>query len=220
MQTTHSVIAKYRALPSMKAAATDPVAAAAAVVASSKSSSAKSGRNRSGGARKEEIVASSDPRPVLKAFAHFLKAEIQQYLELVIRLAISSGLDEVQDVLDWLCEKASLDPVGVAADEPFEPDQRQRKFGMFVKGLIFLGDLERYREMYSPERLGLVGSDRSSKRGGGKTGTASKANKSAAQPQPPVRYPIAAKFEEAREYYDAARRIQPENGAVAHCPMA
>jgi hypothetical protein len=218
MQTTHSVIAKYRALPELKSARSDPTgaaAAAAAVAASNKGSSSKRG-HRNGGGRKDDgaAAAANDPRPVLKKFANFLKDEIKQYLELVIRLAVSSGLTEVEDYLPQLSKEATIGPLSVAVDEPLEQDERQRKLGMFVKGLIFLGDLERYREMYSLARLGLASNTR---KRGGKQSAANKAAELLAEQQTPLLHD--GDFKKARVYYNMARLIQPENGAAARSPF-
>lgn len=209
MQTTHSVIAKYRALPEMKIALNDPAAAlAAAAAASTKSSSSRRAKGSGGGRKDDAAAAVSDPRPVLKEFASFLKGEIKQYKELVVRLAVSSGLTEVEDYLSLLHPGPDL--IRVATDEPLGPLERERKVGMFVKGLIFLGDLERYREMYSPTRLGLA--DVAPRKRERRSNTAAKAAELSAEQQ--VSLPHDAEFKDARQYYDTARLIQPENGTA------
>jgi len=67
-------------------------------------------------------------------------------------------------------------------------EEREKKLGLIYKGLICLGDLERYKEQYSEKARKEV---REGWRGNGEE-----------------------RFVKAKMFYEAARRIQPDNGEL------
>lgn len=235
MQTTHAVIARYRAHPALKAAmvptaAPAPAAGASVAPAPGTKSSSRGGKNRTSSSSAAAAAAGTpagagltqEQRALVKRFAQFLAAEIAQYQQLQVRLALSSGLTEVEGYLPWLSNGQFTGPLpALADDDPDRPptaQDRQRKLAMFVKGLIFLGDLERYREMYSPARpapagRAAKGEDGSGSGGGGRRTRHAPVGGAASTEALP-----GTKFEKAREYYDTARLVMPENGASPLTP--
>lgn len=207
MQTTHNIIAVYRSHPALKAALTN----AAFKMHTSTSAGGKSTEKGPAGLNQDQKV-------VVKKFQQFLATEVQNYQKMEVRLVKSFNLVEVEGYLPWLSAavgggegQTSVLPSSV---EP-PSDQRTKKLAVFVKGLIFLGDLERYKEMYAQSGGGR-GTANTDQEGGGRRGRStipvSVAVEQAAETQ-------GARFEKAREYYDTARLIMPENGTSSPLPL-
>lgn len=133
-------------------------------------------------------------------FTNFLKGEIKFYTQLVGKMVKTYRLDSCRQFLELLGE----------TDMPFKRLDGVVSFektkgphgSMFVKGIIFLGDLERYIEMYA------VGKERDL----GPTVKATSAPEKTMEHLMVLhRYELGV-FPKAKTMYKVARFIDPDNG--------
>lgn len=131
----------------------------------------------------------NDLRRTLARFRTLLSNEETFYRSLISRLV---GFYRLQDRTQ---EHLALVGIPVATDDgvddpslapPLSRDEMEKKLSMVYKGLVYLGDLERYKEQYSD-----------------------KARREAREAVPSRN---AERYSRAILFYEVARGIQPDNG--------
>nr|XP_018266502.1 uncharacterized protein I303_00477 [Kwoniella dejecticola CBS 10117]OBR88660.1 hypothetical protein I303_00477 [Kwoniella dejecticola CBS 10117] len=139
----------------------------------------------------------SELRKAVTRFKQYLSTEESFYKSLISRIYNFHNLAEVKDLFVYLNQvKIPLSSNGNNVDHSDElPNlssngglEKKDKLNLIYKGLICLGDLERYKDQYrEPVKP---------RRGNG------------------GREAVVDKFGHAREYYEVARCIQPDDGAA------
>lgn len=189
IQTTYLAIASYR----------DHVARAEAAAAPSAPSVPTGGGG--GGAAKQRaqrnVPAEQELKKVLTRFRQFLSSEEAWYRQLIARINRFFALDALVRLALSLVGIQLGDRHGDAhggEDEDghgqvpdLRPEDKREKLALVHKALICLGDVERYKEQYSPaqrERRRPTGADAEDEE----------------------------RYGRARAYYDAARGVLPNEG--------
>lgn len=132
---------------------------------------------------------SADLRRTLARFRQALGAEDAFYRGLIGRIVAFYRLqDRAADHLAMAGVPVPEPEEGEGLAQPVSREEAEKKVGLVYKGLICLGDLERYKEQYSEKarrdaRDGLPSRD--------------------------------VKFERAVMYYEVGRGLQPDNGELA-----
>lgn len=136
-------------------------------------------------------------RKVLTRFRQALSSEEGFYRGLVSRIVVFYQLQSLA--------KESLGSVGIPVQDGLEGggggvengvaprlgvEEKREKLGLVYKGLICLGDLERYKEQYSERARRERDGGRDGGRGGGGE----------------------ERFRRAKMYYEVARGLQPDDG--------
>lgn len=169
--TTYSLIAEYRAVVARIEAALPPPGA-------------RRNGGKSGGG---DPVA--DLRRTLARFRSLLGSEDTFYRSLISRIVGFYRLqDRVRDHISLVGipipnEAAENDP---SLAPPMSREESEKKVAMVYKGLVYLGDLERYKEQYSDK--------------------ARREAREGAVPRDAERYARSITF------YEVARGLQPDNG--------
>lgn len=186
MNTTYTLISAYRdVVARIEAALPTP---------SSRRGGNAASKHASGG------DAAGDLRRTLSRFRSALGAEDTFYRSLIARIV---GFYRLQDRTG-----AQLALVGIpvpsagAADEhdpslappSISSEETEKKVGLVYKGLICLGDLERYKEQYSDKSRRDAREQR---------------ERNTAAPQA---RDLSDRFSRAILYYEVARGLQPDNG--------
>ncbi len=131
---------------------------------------------------------SADLRRTLARFRQALGAEDAFYRSLIGRIVAFYRLQErAADHLAMAGVPVPEADEGEGLAPPLSREEAEKKVGLVYKGLICLGDLERYKEQYSE-----------------------KARRDARDGLPPR----DAKFERAVMYYEIGRGLQPDNGEL------
>ncbi|BEJ12115.1 hypothetical protein CspHIS471_0205750 [Cutaneotrichosporon sp. HIS471] len=129
---------------------------------------------------------SADLRRTLARFRQALGAEDAFYRGLIGRIVAFYHLhDRAAEYLAMAGVPVPEPEEGDGLAPPLSREEGEKKVGLVYKGLICLGDLERYKEQYSE-----------------------KARRDAREGLPPR----DAKFERAVMYYEVGRALQPDNG--------
>lgn len=139
----------------------------------------KARRNKGRTGEQDEI------KRVLTRFRQILGSEESFYRGLISRLASRYQLQDLAQHflavvhISIRNEDASL---GEDRSKPvLRPEEKREKLSLIYKALVFIGDLERYKEQYSDDvRLG--------------------------------RKPMAERFAKAKDYYEVARALMPDDG--------
>lgn len=157
------------------------------------------GQRRGNGGSKHGADPVADLRRTLARFRSALVAEDTFYRSLIVRVVAFYRLqDRTQDrlALVGLPIPATAGENSPGLAPPLSREETDKKLSIVYKGLICLGDLERYKEQYSERarREAREGHD------------ASRGSDS------------ADKFSNATTYYEVARGLQPDNGECAHLP--
>ncbi|KAL1409657.1 hypothetical protein Q8F55_003653 [Vanrija albida] len=176
LNTTYSIIAAYRDITARIETVLPPP-----------------GQRRGNGGSKHGADPVADLRRTLARFRSALVAEDTFYRSLIVRVVAFYRLqDRTQDRLALV----GL-PIPPAADEnspglapPLSREEAEKKLGIVYKGLICLGDLERYKEQYSERARREAREGHDASRGAD----------------------AADKFSNATTYYEVARGLQPDNG--------
>lgn len=194
VRTTHAFIAQYRTL----IAGADEAVAAARVAAEAQQPAGAGRQARNGGSRRQNggsgfqshpsNSSSAELRNTLKSFRSFLAQEIAFYLDLLARMVRKFGLEEARPFLEAL----QIDVAPVTGDS-FQGEKGHDKFMLLHKGLVFLGDLERYKEMYS--------------------------EKERERTRTTLAFAEGKRFERAKQVYDLARLLVPDNGQYILFPI-
>ncbi|WVW81655.1 hypothetical protein I302_103650 [Kwoniella bestiolae CBS 10118] len=157
-----------------------------------RSSSSPSSQGRRDGRRTDNNANANaqgnELRKVITRFKQFLASEESFYKSLISRIYNYYDLFKITSISRALVQVKI--PLGNDYDDNEDGGQENRdKIGLIYKGLICLGDLERYKEQY----YGQQQNQKSNRRG---TGGAEE------------------RFGEARKYYEVARSVQPDDGAA------
>ncbi|WVF66309.1 hypothetical protein IAT40_001049 [Kwoniella sp. CBS 6097] len=161
-------------------------------------SKSRRGGDRSGNSSKDErSQVASDLKKAATRFRQALSTEETFYKSLIARIVNFHNLIQVGDTASYLAE-AKI-PLGDNNDDDVKEnlgtDQEKRdKLALVCKGLICLGDLERYKEQYKEPSKSRRG--RSNQGQGG------------------VRDQDEEKFGAAKRYYEIARGLQPDDGSA------
>ncbi|WWD05969.1 hypothetical protein V865_004054 [Kwoniella europaea PYCC6329] len=142
--------------------------------------------------RSDNNSNSNELRRVITRFKQFLSSEESFYKSLISRIYNYHELQDLPGIASSLLQVKI--PLGNRFDDD-APDEvegergqeKKDKLNLIYKGLICLGDLERYKEQYN--------SNNGNQKSNGKSGS-------------------EEKFSEARKYYEVARSIQPDDGAA------
>ncbi|WVQ93930.1 hypothetical protein IAU59_001008 [Kwoniella sp. CBS 9459] len=192
--TSYLLIAAYRDLIGNIERTLPPPAAQ-----SSGSRSRRGGGERGGSASKDErSQVASDLKKAATRFRQALSTEETFYKSLIGRIVNFHNLAQVGDTASYLAEARI--PLGDNNDEGdvkeiSGTDQEKRdKLALVYKGLICLGDLERYKEQYKEPSKSRRGRD-NQRQGGGGTGP-------------------EEKYGAAKRYYEIARGLQPDDGSA------
>lgn len=188
------------------------------------------GQKQQSGAAGQRHAPAVELRKVLTRFRQFLGSEVSYYRRVIGVIVHKAGHELQNEVGPFLSlvgvkvdDAAELEdtlPTGVSSSlDPREAARRaaenrslwqglsraelREKAGLVHKALVCLGDLERYREQYGAER------DRKQvqlKPEGRKAKRRVEMGKSADMP------PSEQRFVRAKEYYEVARALAPDNG--------
>ncbi|OCF33156.1 hypothetical protein I316_05201 [Kwoniella heveanensis BCC8398] len=157
-------------------------------------------RGGGGSGKDERSQIASDLKKAATRFRQALSTEETFYRSLIGRIVNHHDLAQVDDTASYLAE-AKI-PLGDSNDEDderangkLETDQEKRdKLALVYKGLICLGDLERYKEQYKEPSKSRRGRSNQGPSGG--------------------RTVEEEKFGAAKRYYEIARGLQPDDGAA------
>nr|XP_031859899.1 uncharacterized protein CI109_004748 [Kwoniella shandongensis]KAA5526971.1 hypothetical protein CI109_004748 [Kwoniella shandongensis] len=151
------------------------------------------GGNRRRGGSPNSNPNASELKKTITRFRQALSSEETFYKSLISRLVRFYGLAEVGDCASYLAEakipiggdEGSFEGVAGAGAGAGVGQEKKEKIGLVYKGLICLGDLERYKEQYRE-----VTNNRGAKAAGRNE----------------------EKFAAARRYYEIARGLIPDDG--------